>query len=116
MAGTEISVAVAERIPVLFLVLDDGRLGMVERGNEAIYGRTPFYPTGPMNIPQMASALGAKSMVIQRPGELLELGHHLRDLKEPLVVDVLVDRRFKLQAKGRNETLGKIASRREAKN
>ncbi len=70
MVATEVATAVAERLPVIFMVLNDERLGMVELGNESIFRRTPKYPTGPTRIADLARDLGAQAMVIDRPGQI----------------------------------------------
>ena len=55
MNAFEIATAVQAKLPLVIFVINDGRLGMVEIGNTIVYGRTPKFPTGPMDIAQLAA-------------------------------------------------------------
>lgn len=97
----DLAVAARERIPLVVAVLNDERYGMVEMGHEQIYGRTPDYSTGPMNVSLMASSVGADAVIIRRGDELLDvdLAGVLRN--RPLVLDIQIDRRVKMPKNGR---------------
>ena len=112
MCGTEVATAVVERLPIVFAVMNDQRLGMVELGHNALYGRAPEFGTGPLNITEMASALGAESIVIDTPGQILELAGHLQRLRGPIVLDVRIDPEVKMQKNGRFDALKKTAQNR----
>src|SRR6185436_19351422 len=43
MNGFEVATAVQERLPLVVFVFNDRRLGMVENGHAAVYGRKPDY-------------------------------------------------------------------------
>ncbi|MEZ4446164.1 MAG: thiamine pyrophosphate-binding protein [Polyangiaceae bacterium] len=90
MNGNEVATAAAERLPIIFAVLNDGRFGMVERGHSALYGRTPSFSTHPTEISRVAEAFGADSLVIRRPGDILMT--HLGSRSGPLVLDIHIDR------------------------
>ncbi|WP_437930360.1 thiamine pyrophosphate-binding protein [Sorangium sp. So ce291] len=113
MAGTEVSTAAALGLPLIYAVMNDERLGMVELGNEVIYGRTPRFSTGPLDIVAMARALGAEAITIRRPGELLACASTFAALRGPMVLDVRVDPTVRFPMNGRFAALGNIA-RREA--
>ena len=55
----DLALAAREGIPVVVAVLNDERYGMVEIGHEALYGRRPLYPAGPMDVALMARSVGA---------------------------------------------------------
>jgi acetolactate synthase-1/2/3 large subunit len=101
MNAFEIATAVAERLPIVVFVVNDRRLGMVEIGDTALYGRTPRYPTTPMNVAKIASALGAHGVTVQQPGEILNLDILRKPDRGPVVVELLIDRSIKLPKKGR---------------
>ena len=91
MNAFEIATAVNAKLPLVIFVINDGRLGMVEIGASTVYGRTPSFPTGPMDVPALAAALGAHALVAERFGdirdaELMALRH-----RGPVVVDVRID-------------------------
>jgi acetolactate synthase-1/2/3 large subunit len=91
MNAFEIATAVAERLPIRVFVFNDERLGMVENGHHKVYGRSPEYPTTPMDICTIADGLGATVLKIERPGQLYAARHTLRSEPGPVVVDVRID-------------------------
>jgi acetolactate synthase I/II/III large subunit len=72
-------------------VFNDERLGMVEAGDTVIYGRTPLYPTTPMDVCSVAAGLGAHVLRVHQPGQLLAAAQLLRTAPGPVVVDVRID-------------------------
>ncbi|WP_437710986.1 thiamine pyrophosphate-binding protein [Sorangium sp. So ce448] len=111
MAGTEVSTAAALGLPLIYAVMNDERLGMVELGNEAIYGRTPRFSTGPLDVVAMARGLGAEALTIRHPGQLLACASTLAALRGPMVLDVRVDPAARLPVSGRFAALGNVARR-----
>jgi acetolactate synthase I/II/III large subunit len=113
MSATEIATAVEQQIPIHVFVINDHRLGMVEMGNSAIYGRTPDYRIPTIDVPKLAESLGARSLVAEKAGDILRLP--LRDFRNPgpVVVDVRIDRGVKMPKHGRFEALGNAAGRRQ---
>jgi acetolactate synthase-1/2/3 large subunit len=91
MNAFEIATAVNARLPLVIFVINDGRLGMVEIGATTVYGRTAQFPTGPMNVPQLAAALGAQTLVAEEFGQMRDAD--LMELRKrgPVVVDVRID-------------------------
>lgn len=106
MGLADVASAAAERIPVVFFVLNDRRYGMVELGNTAVFGRTPEYPVTE-DIALFATALGVPSIVISQPNELLRLAPKLRLTDGPIVVDVRIDPSVKMEKNSRFESLKK---------
>ncbi len=113
MVAHEVATAAAEKLPVLFVVLNDERLGMVELGHNTIFGRTPQYRTGPLDIPRLAESLGARSMIVTHANELLDqlLVEPPRDV--PTVIDVRIDRSIRMPPNSRVTNIGKDAERRK---
>jgi acetolactate synthase-1/2/3 large subunit len=101
MNAFEIATAVNAKLPLVIFVINDGRLGMVEIGATTVYGRTARFPTGPMDIPQLAAALGAQSLAADqfgqiRDADLMEMRKH-----GPVVVDVRIDATIKIPKRER---------------
>ena len=109
MVGSEVSVAAHYGAPVRVFVFNDQRLGMVELGHEALYGRSPTFSTAPMDVGAMGAALGAQSLVVEQPGEILAARGLLREHSGPVVVDVHIDRSVKMPKNKRFETLKESA-------
>ncbi len=90
-----------ERVPIIVFVMNDARLGMVEIGHAAVYGRQPNYSTSPMNVADLARALGAHAVTVERPGDL-SLAHLMRLRRSgPVVVDVRIDPGVRMPKKDR---------------
>jgi acetolactate synthase I/II/III large subunit len=101
MNAFEIATAVAERLPIRVFVFNDQRLGMVEIGHEAVYGRRPDYPTTPMDVCTIATGLGAVSIRVNRRGELAAAAELIAGTAGPVVVDVRIDHEIRLPKKDR---------------
>src|SRR5262249_8460631 len=70
MSGNEIATCVAHRVPLIIVVFNDGQLGMVKHGSEAVYGRSFTCTLPPMDICGYAASLGADSMRIESLADL----------------------------------------------
>jgi acetolactate synthase-1/2/3 large subunit len=110
MNAFEVATAVQERVPILVFVMNDNRLGMVEIGHAAVYGRKPSYPTSPMNVAEVARALGAQALTVERPGQI-QVAQLLRMRRAgPVVVDVRIDPAVRMPKKDRFAALAKPAA------
>lgn len=105
MAAMDIAAAAALGLNIIYLVLADGRYGMVEDGNLAIYGRTPPYPVT-LDLQALARGVGARAFRIEAPGDLLALGAKaLLDGPGPVVIEARIDPKEKMPRRARFETL-----------
>ena len=110
MSANEIATAVSERLPVLVFVMNDQRLGMVELGNNAIFGRSPTYPTC-IDVSGLAVALGAATILVEKPGDILN-ATALLNPTGPVVVDIRIDRSTTMPKSGRLAALGKAQGKK----
>jgi acetolactate synthase-1/2/3 large subunit len=96
MHGSEISTALNYKSPVLFIVLNNGQLDMVEKGMRKMNGKSigAVYNT-PLDVSFFAKSLGLESFKCFNPIELKEAISHslmmINDSKKPVVIEVLVD-------------------------
>mgnify|MGYP001359716469 CR=1 FL=1 len=92
MSGQEITVAIQEKLPVIFVVLNDSALGMVKHGQrmtgaEAIGTALPV-----VNFAAFARAMGANGHVIESPADVLALdGKAIATHPGPTLLDVRID-------------------------
>lgn len=97
MHGTEISTALNYNSPVLFFVLNNGMLDMVEKGMRKMNGKSigAVYET-PLNVSMFAQSMGLKAFKCLNPIDLEDSIHEALDLiekhKKPVVIEVIVDR------------------------
>jgi acetolactate synthase-1/2/3 large subunit len=101
MNAFEIATAVNAKLPLIIFVINDGRLGMVEIGATNVYGRTADFPTGPMDIPQLAAALGAQTVVAEEFGQIRDAQLMEMRKRGPVVVDVRIDPTIKIPKRER---------------
>jgi acetolactate synthase-1/2/3 large subunit len=93
MHGAEISTAVNNRIPVIFIVLNNGRLDMVDKGMSYNTGRSigAIYEK-PLDVTMFARSMGANGICCRTMKDIekaVELG--LASQALPTVIEVLVD-------------------------
>ncbi len=82
MSGQELSVAVAERLPVIFVILNDRALGMVKHGQRLGGGEAIAFELPPVDFCGIARAMGAGAYRI----------HSLDDLNRLDVVKICATR------------------------
>ncbi|KAB2336680.1 thiamine pyrophosphate-binding protein [Cytobacillus depressus] len=96
MHGTEISTAYNYDSPVLFIVLNNGRLDMVEKGMRKMIGTSigGIYET-PLDVALFAESMGLQAFTCHDPYDLSdrikEALHMLKETNKPIVIEVLVD-------------------------
>ncbi|MBL9037836.1 MAG: thiamine pyrophosphate-binding protein, partial [Archangium sp.] len=90
MCAGEVATAAQAKLPVIFAVFNDHRLGMTELGHHAFYNRSPAFPTGPADLAALARSLGAEGYRIESP-EQFDLVNLSRRRDCPVVLDIQVD-------------------------
>jgi len=92
MHGTEISTAVNYNIPVIFIVLNNGRLDMVDKGMRYNLGKAvgTVYNI-PLNIKEFAESMGANSFKCYDEIELRGALKTSQEYGKPVVIEVMVD-------------------------
>jgi acetolactate synthase-1/2/3 large subunit len=92
MNGQEISVAVAEKLSVIFVVLNDQSLGMVKHGQRLAGVEQIGCNLPPTDFAALARALGADGVTIRSPEELSRLDvASMCTRNGPTLLDVYVD-------------------------
>ncbi|MDR7073300.1 thiamine pyrophosphate-binding protein [Fictibacillus barbaricus] len=94
MHGMEVLTAKEYNLPILFVVMNNARLGMVYHGHSLQYKRShPSFEQEPVNISKMAEAFGIPSARVESLEDInLELLSSLQGNKGPAVLEIaLVD-------------------------
>jgi acetolactate synthase-1/2/3 large subunit len=92
MNGQEISVAVAERQTVIFVVLNDRALGMVKHGQRLARAEQIGCDLPPTDFAALARAMGAEGYTIRSPDDMAALDiDAVCARKGPTLLDVLID-------------------------
>lgn len=94
MNGMEVATAVNYDVPVVWIILNNARLGLIHVLQKNILGEdeqiTPFRR---VDCAKVAEGLGAAAFRIERPGELTKVLPEALALGRPAVIDCLVDDR-----------------------
>jgi len=93
MSGQEITVALQHNLPVIFVILNDGALGMVKHGQRLTGAEQIGIDLPPVSFSRMAKAMGIEAYTIRSPQDLLELDiEALTTKKSPTLLDILIDK------------------------
>ncbi|WP_210469880.1 thiamine pyrophosphate-binding protein [Sporosarcina sp. 6E9] len=96
MHGTEISTAYNYDSPVLFIVLNNGRLDMVEKGMQKMIGTSigGIYET-PLDATKFAESMGLEAHTCYNPKDLVDLIkealHKINETNKPILIEAIVD-------------------------
>lgn len=92
MNGQEITVAVQESLPVLFIVLNDGALGMVKHGQQLTGAAPVGHALPPVDFVGFARALGVEAFRMDSAADLERLPEvDLGRRRAPFLIDVHID-------------------------
>lgn len=92
MSGQEITVAVAEKLPVIFVLLNDRAYGMIRHAHR-LTGKEPVdFTIPPVDFCMMARAVGAESYTVRHPEDLDRIDlQALCKKNRPTLLDVHID-------------------------
>lgn len=93
MSAQEITVAAQQKLPVVFLVLNDSAMGMVMHGQQLGQQESIGWELNTVNYALMAQAMGVDGIVIDSPEQLDALDYNALFQKNgPTLLDVRIDR------------------------
>jgi acetolactate synthase-1/2/3 large subunit len=106
MAGMEVLVALRQKLPILFVVFNDGRYNMVHHGMKQIFGEASPYDVPFVDFAAWARSFHMPAAVITRPAELTpELVDGLLGEQGPALIDARIDASVRIRGGGRVEAL-----------
>ncbi len=92
MNGMEVATAVNYDIPVIWIVHNNAKLGLVHELQKFSLGEKTVSTTfKEVNFAKVAEGLGAQGFRIERPGELSKILPQALESGKPTVIDVLID-------------------------
>ncbi len=92
MSGQELTVAVQEKLPVIFVVLNDAALGMVKHGQRLAGAEAIGFELPEVDYAAMAQAMGAQGYTIRSPQDFDALDiDAMCERSGPTLLDVHVD-------------------------
>lgn len=92
MNGQEITVAVAEQLPIIFIILNDRSYGMVKQRHRQVVKDGLGFVIPPVDFSLMAQAMGARGYSIRQPEDFQALDYEeMCNYPGPTVLDVHID-------------------------
>ncbi|HFD13288.1 MAG TPA: thiamine pyrophosphate-binding protein [Crenotrichaceae bacterium] len=92
MSGQEISVAVQQQLPIIYIVLNDSALGMVKHGQRMGNAEQVAYQLATVDFAAYAQAIGANGIVIKTPEDIQSINvNSILKCKSPTILDVRID-------------------------
>ncbi len=92
MHGQELSVAVGEKLSIVFVILNDEGLGMVKHGQRLNNAEQIAFELPPTDFCAIAKAMGAQGYIVESPEDLQRLDFdRLISGVGPVVLDVRID-------------------------
>ncbi|MFK5895191.1 MAG: thiamine pyrophosphate-binding protein [Pseudomonadota bacterium] len=92
MSGQELTVAVQEKLTVIFVILNDHGLGMVRHGQRMTGAESIAHEISPVDFAAMARAMGAKAHSIHTVEDFDAINfQNICTRSEPTLLDVYID-------------------------
>ena len=108
MNGMEILVAKEHILPIIYFVINNSMLSLVENGHMGLYRRSlSNFKWKNISIAGIAKSMGLNSIIIEKIEDLDLLNQIQNGLDEPLIVEIVTDNSEKSPIKARLDTLRK---------
>jgi acetolactate synthase I/II/III large subunit len=109
MSGQEITTAIEEKLPVIFVVLNDHAYGMVMHGQRLAGAEPIAYEITPVDFRKMAESMGVPAHVVESPTDFDRIDFAaMLARKGPTLIDVRIDRNEVPPMMVRMKTLGSL--------
>lgn len=106
MGGQELNTAVQEKLPIIFVILNDTAFGMVKHGQQLARAESIGIDLSPVDFVSYAQSMGAHAQRIDSPAEMAMLDiSAICKRTGPTVFDVHIDKNEKPPLKHRIKTL-----------
>jgi acetolactate synthase I/II/III large subunit len=92
MSGQEITVAAEQKLPVLFVVLNDRAYGLIRHGHRLLGKEQVDFAIPPVNFAMMAGACGAEAHTIRETKDFDSINWGALAIRQgPTLLDILID-------------------------
>jgi acetolactate synthase-1/2/3 large subunit len=92
MSSQEVTVAIQEKLPVIFIILNDAALGMVKHGQRLAQAELTAFWLPEVNYCDYAKAMGVPGYIIRSPQDFLDLDiEAICQRQGPTLLDVRID-------------------------
>ncbi len=108
MCGGEVTVALQEKLPVFFIILNDSEYGMVKHGQNLGGGEHVGYELPKIDFVQYAESMGITGRLIRSIEDLENLNIKELMTKGPVILDVRIDKEEVPPISNRIKALGAL--------
>lgn len=109
MCGQEITTAIQQKLPVIFVILNDSAYGMVMHGQRLANAEKTAFELHTVDFAKQAESLGIDGFTIRSPEDFNRLDiKQILSKKGPCILDVRIDREEVPPMKTRLKTLGTL--------
>ena len=108
MYGGEVTVALQEKLPVFFVILNDSQYGMVRHGQNLGGGEPVGYELPEIDFVQYAKSMGITSCLINSAEDLENLNVKELMAEGPVILDVWIDKEEVPPISSRLKALGTL--------
>jgi acetolactate synthase-1/2/3 large subunit len=111
MSGQEITTAVEEKLPVVFVILNDHAYGMVMHGQRLAGAEPTAFELTHVDFRKMAESMGVVAHVVESPEDFDQIDFsELLGRRGPTLIDVRIDREEVPPMVQRLKTLGSVSA------
>jgi acetolactate synthase-1/2/3 large subunit len=111
MSGQEITTAVEEKLPVIFVILNDHAYGMVMHGQRLAGAEPTAFELTHVDFRKMAESMGVVAHVVESPADFEQIDFDaLLTRRGPTLIDVRIDREEVPPMVQRLKTLGSVSA------
>lgn len=116
MSSWELLVAVKASLPLVTIVMNDGRYNMVKHGFQAMYQRQVLWDMPRVDFTLWAKSMGIASVRVDQPGQLTAnlLAQITSNWTRPALIDLRFDPETRIRGAGRNESIKQMSVVNEA--
>lgn len=106
MCGQELATCVDAGAGVVFAVMNDGAMRMVEAGFGRIFGRSPRFSGAQLDFAALATSVGARGIRVSSAADIARVPLHVGRDGVPTVLDIRIDPRASFPQAARAELVG----------
>jgi acetolactate synthase-1/2/3 large subunit len=109
MSGGDVTVALQQKLKVIFLILNDSEYGMVKHGQNLGTGESIGYQLPPVDFVKWGESLGISAYCVKSSTDLLALDYDLMTSRDgPTILDVYIDPEEVPPLQSRLQSLGSL--------
>jgi acetolactate synthase-1/2/3 large subunit len=109
MCGQEVTIAIQEKLPVIFVILNDSAYGMVMHGQRLAKAEPVAFELQKIDFTKQAESMGIPGYIIESPEDFNNIDFETLLAREgPAIIDVRIDKEEVPPMLTRLKTLGSI--------